>query len=168
MADGTTGATVAAVYADGGVIHGNPSHIGGMWAWRHVDAEGNVIAQDSGITHGWTTNNQAEFIAAVRALEALPNGWSGKLCLDSRNTLGRLCWQWKLKNLPAEWTKRGTIVLWRLGKIEAVQLKGHPSTADLEAGHTAKGELVSIHNQWCDHACNEQAARYLSQLGIAS
>jgi ribonuclease HI len=159
---------ITAIYCDGGVIARNPSPVGGTWAWCHVDAAGARIAQGSGVLPvPGTTNNVAEFCAAVLALEAAPDGWTGRLCSDSQVTLGRLCWGWKLTGLPLDWVQRGSLVLQRLGLVEAVLLQGHPTAADLRAGIGAKrGYPVSAHNVFCDQACSREAAAWLARVAL--
>lgn len=165
--------TVVAVYTDGGCITRNPSDVGVTWAYCFVNAAGERIASDSGVISAPPgrplTNNQAEYAAAVRALEALPAGWSGPLYSDSQNTLGRLCWGWATRNLPPAWVARGQAALARLGPITPVLLQGHPTAADLRAGVGAKRGLpVSIHNCWADQECTRQATAYLQQKGAAA
>lgn len=155
---------IVAVYCDGGVICRNPSPYGGTWAWIALDAAGEVVARDSGvIAEPGTTNNVSEFVAAVRALESLPNDWSGKLYSDSQVTLGRLAWQWSLNGLPLEWVARGANVLQRMGFFEPVLLQGHPTRAELEAGVGRRhGYPVSKWNVECDKECGRLAAEYLA------
>jgi ribonuclease HI len=159
---------IVAVYADGGVIERNPSPLGGTWAWCHVDAVGARLAHGSGVLAvPGTTNNVSEFAAAVLALEALPDGWAGQLCSDSQITLGRLCWGWTLTGLPLDWVHRGSVVLARLGTLTPVLLQGHPTAADLRRGTGAKrGYPVSVHNVWCDAACQREAVAYRSRLAL--
>jgi hypothetical protein len=112
------------------------------------------------------TNNHTEFIAATLALEAMPEGWSGKLCSDSQITLGRLFENWKIKNLPKNVYVRGLAALEKLGTVEPILLQGHPTKADLLRGIGAKrGYPVSIFNVWCDEECGRQAKAYLRSLG---
>ena len=157
---------IVAVYSDGGVIQRNPSPIGGTWAWCAVDKHNTRIAHASGVTpapyEDTISNNVMEFIAAVRALESLPDGWTGTLYSDSQVTLGRLCQGWKLTGLPLGWIQRGSAVIQRLGTITPILLQGHPTKADLERGIGAKrGYPVSEHNVWCDQACQAVARQYL-------
>lgn len=160
--------TVAALYADGGVLGRNPSQTGGMYAWRHVAADGTVVREGSGLvlmpgdytaatlmaqdvpfvymptkhTDGrpveYVTNNATEFYAVLDALEALPDGWSGNVCSDSSITLGRLCRSYALRNIPRLWVERGARVRQRLGLLTPVLLQGHPTPDDLRRGVGAK------------------------------
>jgi ribonuclease HI len=162
------GSEIAAIYCDGGVIAKNPSPYGGTWAWVAVDAAGELVRQDSGtIDARGITNNVTEFVAAIYALEAVPQGWSGTLYSDSQVTLGRLFHGWALGGLGVRLINRGSAVLKRLGKVEPVLLQGHPTKADLEAGIDKKRGLpVSRFNQLCDQECQRLARRYLQQLGL--
>jgi hypothetical protein len=176
--------TIVAAYADGGVIQCNPSPIGGTWAACHVTADGARVWEASGVIPAGSfpiSNNYAEYVAALRALEALPPGWSGRLYSDSRITLGRLCGEWwegaihhtqaicySLNGLPADEIARGRSVLGRLGPFVGVLLQGHPTRADLARGVGAKrGFPVSIHNVWADDACNRTAHAYLTGRAFA-
>lgn len=157
---------IVAVYADGGCILRNPSPYGGTWAYCLVDAAGQRVQGESGVitVAGETvSNNLAEFVAVVMGLEALPAHWSGRVCSDSKVTLGRLFWQWRLRLLPDEWVIRGGEALERLGPLTPVLLDGHPTRAHLAAGIGKRGHPVSEHNVWCDAACGEQAREYLAQ-----
>lgn len=158
---------IIALYADGGLIGRNPSPIGGTWAWCGVTAGGVRIIERSGSIPAPggrpITNNHTEFIAATLALEAMPDGWSGKLYSDSQITLGRLFWRWAIRNLPKNVYVRGIAALERLGNVEPVLLQGHPTKADLLHGIGAKRGLpVSEHNVWCDQACGREALIFKS------
>jgi ribonuclease HI len=159
-----------ALYTDGGVIKKNPSEWGGTYAWCGVNERGERVVVGSGlILAAGMTNNIAEFVAAVSALEMMPDQWSGKLYSDSQITLGRLCWGWKLMGIPPEWATRGSAVLKRLGEIEPVLLQGHPTRADLAAGIGKKRNLpVSEHNVWADRECQRIAEEYLRTLPAES
>jgi ribonuclease HI len=166
---------IAEVYADGGVVLQNPSPYGGTWAWCFVDEHGAIAAYESGFMHCLeaiplpVTNNIMEFIAVVRALEALPEGWSGKLYSDSKVTLGRFFDGWPLRNIPTWWARRGEIqIKQRLGRIEPVLLVGHPTRLELKEGvsrrHTPLGTPVSRFNVFCDEECRRQAGELMSEL----
>jgi ribonuclease HI len=161
---------IVALYADGGCIARNPSPLGGTWAFCQVDAAGQRLGGWGGVLPappgGTISNNLTEFVAAVLALESVPVGWTGTLYTDSNVTRGRLVDGWALNGLPQEWIKRGAAALQRHTHhghltFRAVLLQGHPTAADLRAGVGAKRGLpVSVHNCWCDHECQRQAARY--------
>lgn len=163
---------IIAVYADGGVIGRNPSPYGGTWAYTHVNADGERIAEDSGtIVPEWAgvdlvTNNLTELYAVVRGLLALPAGWSGVVYSDSQITLGRLFHGWAWNNIP-EWLYRDAeAAMGRLAwtRCEPVLLDGHPSKAQLAAGIGKRGNRVSMHNVWCDKACGAQARAFLAEM----
>lgn len=156
---------VAALYADGGVIGKNPSTIGGTWAWAHVDVNSERIKTASGIITPTEarmpaiTNNLTELYAIVLGLEALPAAWAGTVYSDSWVSLQRVFFAAKLNHVPTWLVER----LWNLqktGQLRAVQwqlLDGHPTKAQLEAGRGKRGNLVSVHNVWCDEACQRLA-----------
>jgi ribonuclease HI len=155
----TCGDRIVAVYADGGVVDANPSPFGGVWAWCAVDEHDERIVRRSGFvpnteTHQMTNNN-TEIIALVKALEALPDGWSGLVCSDSKIALGTLFWGYNARKQPACIVKRGMAAVARLGTIETMLLQGHPTKEDLCNGIGKKRKLpVSKHNVWCDKQCN--------------
>lgn len=160
---------IVAVYTDGGVIKKNPSAIGGTWAWCAVDAEGNRVAQASGVVPAplgrTVSNNHTEQIALVKAMEALPEGWSGRFYSDSQVALGRVFLNWATNNLPKNIIERTNAARLRLGKCDWRLLQGHPTKAELEAGWGVKRELpVSVHNVWCDKACTREAKAYMERL----
>lgn len=163
----------ATLYADGGVIAFNPSPYGGTWAWCGVDLAGERFATSSGIVptepgEPPITNNQMEWIACVRALDSLPDGWSGILASDSQVTLGRLFSGWAMSNLPELWIKRWFQVKKRLGTVTPMLLKGHPTPYELKTGRTAKGAPVSPHQVWCDEECSRLAVEFLREQGRAA
>lgn len=156
---------VIAVYADGGCIQKNPSPYGVMWAWCGVNADDQRIVERGGVipstpTRQWT-NNIAEQVALVLALEAMPDGWSGMVCSDSQIALGRLFKDWRTRNLPENVTRRGHVAIARLGVLEPVLLQGHPSAAELATGVGSKnGFPVSAHNVWADKKCQQVGRDY--------
>jgi ribonuclease HI len=160
---------VVSLYADGGCIKSNPSTIGGVWAWCAVDAQGNRVIERGGVVPATEaraiTNNHMEQIAITLALEAMPDGWSGKVYSDSQIALGRVFKGWRIRNLPANVAKRSAAAVARLGRIEIVLLQGHPTKADLARGIGAKRGLpVSKHQVWCDKECGRQAKAFLEKL----
>ena len=163
---------VVKIFTDGGVIKKNPSAIGGTWAWCGVDADGNRIAERSGVVpatdNRTVSNNHTEQIAITLALEAMPDGWSGTVCSDSMIALGRVFKGWKENNLPENISRRSREAVARLGRIETVLLQGHPTKADLEWGIGKKrGFPVSEQNVWCDKACGLEAKKYLESLELS-
>jgi ribonuclease HI len=156
-----------AVYADGGVIESNPSTFGGTWAFCQVDASGQRILERSGVipfaSVGWPiTNNFSELTALIEALESLPDGWSGLVHSDSQVSLGRLFKGWALRGIPVELFQRATNAIARLGSLQPVRLDGHPTVEQLRAGVGKRGGPVSIHQVWCDTACNTEARRFMA------
>lgn len=156
------GQLVISLYCDGGVVKKNPSPFAGTWAWCGVNASGERIIEQGGLVPvkagQFITNNHTEQMAIVRALEAMPDGWSGTVYSDSQIALGRVFCGWRTINLPRNVINRTAAALARMGKIEHVLLQGHPTKADLKRGIGAKrGFPVSIHNVWCDEECGRQA-----------
>jgi ribonuclease HI len=159
--------SVIALYTDGGVVLRNPSSIGGTWAWCGVDEKYERVCCESGLVlapSGRTlSNNVMEYVAVVRALEAMPDGWSGILYSDSMVTLGRIFRGWKLRKLPANAIQRAGAALARLGTLTPVLVKGHPSRAELEQGIAVGGLPVSGHNRWCDQECSRLARQCVAE-----
>jgi ribonuclease HI len=159
---------VVALYADGGCIRKNPSPFGGTWAWCGVSAAGERIIERGGVVEAkpgqFITNNHMEQIAITLALEAMPEGWSGRVLSDSQVALGRVFRGWARRNLPRNVSERSARAVKRLGRIETVLLQGHPTRADLEAGTGKKRGLpVSEHNVWCDGECSRRAALFMAE-----
>lgn len=162
---------VIAVYADGGLIHSNPSTTGGTWATCHVDADGERVWSRSGVIladaadplFAEVGNNQCEFYALLNGLEALPDGWSGTVYTDSLLTIRRFrdLERTGLAGIPNDWRRRAAVTLGRLGQLAYVLLDGHPTRVQLAAGVGKRGNPVSEHNVFCDKACTAEAKRYL-------
>src|SRR6266542_3390205 len=137
--------TVTHVYADGGCILGNPSEHGGTWAYLHVNgpADQKVAGRSGLITTArfgaLVTNNVTEFYAVLKALEALPDGWSGPIHSDSTCTItrwrGRPRW---IDGIPYQWQRRMAVVKARLGELDWIHLAGHPTAEELERGRRLK------------------------------
>jgi len=92
------------LYVDGGVIGGNPSAIGGTYAYRLLGEAGALVQCARVLTTfqvgGHVTNNQTEMMALLAGLKRLPDGFNGKIFSDSQVTLGRAFMGWKWKNIP--------------------------------------------------------------------
>lgn len=153
---------VAAVYADGGIVGRNPSKVGGTWAYCRCDAvgvrldwrAGSVTPEEAGRAE--VTNNFTELLAAVLALEGLPDGWAGTLYTDSQITAYRVGRERsKFAGIPEPLVARVAAVRARLGRYRVVLLGGHPSYAELAAGKRRDGLPCSWHNVFCD----KQASR---------
>lgn len=160
---------IVEVYADGGVVTENPSPIGGTWAWCHVDEQGERVASGSGGAgpeffglHAGecVSNNVTEFYALLKAIEPLPEGWSGRILSDSGVTLTRFKRPEgaRMKGLPPSLVGFMRVAVARLGEVEWVLLGGHPNRKQLAEGVRKDGKPVSQHNVWCDKKCNEHAA----------
>lgn len=164
---------VVELYCDGGVIwDGSPgaSKFGGTWAWLGIDADGNVVIEQSGVVESTATrhvtNNHTEQIAIVKALEAMPDGWSGKLKSDSWVAVCRVFENGRRKNLPQNISDRSEAAVARLGKIEWTLLAGHPTKAELETGISVRkpGMPVSIYDVRVDELCTMESKNYKKKL----
>jgi ribonuclease HI len=159
---------VSRLYADGGVIHSNPSEIGGMWAFRAVTENGVVILEHGGVVPATSqrriTNNQTEVIALVLALEAMPEGWSGKVYSDSQFALGVMFEELRWRTAPPNVLQRAEAAVARAGQITAIHLKGHPTQAELAKGFARCGTPVSVHQVWCDKKCTELGRSYVARM----
>lgn len=166
-------AQVESAFADGGCVLLNPSPHGGTWAWCHVNAAGERVREAGGhvtpaeIGMGTVSNNQTEFLALLLCLEALPDGWGGKVFSDSGVTIGRFRDGDKTKGVPPVWVRRLASVRHRLGELEYVLLGGHPSKKELAAGVRKDGKPVSEFNVWCDRECQRQAKQITPTTVVA-
>lgn len=182
-----------AVYCDGGLLSRNPSEIGGTWAFCAVDDDGRKVGFKSGVVYAEdlarnvrnnndiplareiVSNNHTEHIAIVRAIEALPFGWSGTILSDSNVALTRVQSDYELvtlgkrrfpaaeNNLWPSISRRSKEAVARLGVVSFVLLQGHPTKADLERGIGAKRNLpVSIYQVWCDKRCEQEKRKYVA------
>jgi len=164
-------AIIERVYADGGVCLKNPSPIGGSWAWLQVahdevlrEASGHVTPGQAGFPGGTVSNNFTELLAAVLALEALPDGWCGTLYTDSQVTLYRLTGSRKFGGIPEPLRRRCQAQLARVGFVRVVLLGGHPSRKDLAAGYRRDGLPVSKFNVRADELCGLRARELAASL----
>lgn len=166
-----------AVFSDGGMVpDGRPIHsrsiLGGTYAWVQVNmAQGLQIASAGGLIlpsqYGLRdiTNNLTEMVAALSAIDAWPDGYTGVLYLDSEVTMNRIWDNWKLEGLPS------TLVGWlrrvkRGAKVEQLSpqlVAGHPTQRDLARGYDVKRRPVSPWNVWVDLECQRFAQQYLEQ-----
>lgn len=176
---------IVAVYSDAGLIPEpvvkckNPSRYGGTWAYCWVNDKDERCGENWGavVTKGkmvhWPTlveltelesieNNLIELYAAVRALEYLPVGWSGKFCCDNELTLNRLFGTAAWNAVPAKLRQRGHEVVERFNQVEPVLIEGHPAKKYLVLGVGKSGRPVSKHNVWCDERCTLMAKSWLS------
>jgi ribonuclease HI len=167
---------IISLYADGGVIRKNPSPYGGTWAFCGVNAAGERVIEHGGVvpvkdTAHPITNNQTEQIAIVRALEAMPDGWSGTLHSDSFVALSRVFENASVRNLPKSIQMRTHAAKARLGKVDWVLLKGHPNKEQLIAGQAPSSSgrrmlPVSEHQVWCDEECGRQADAFMDKQRV--
>lgn len=154
------------VFADGSTIAANPSPIGGAFAWCHVERSQRIVEACGIIPAGWLglkaiTNNLSELVAAVEAVEALPDGCECVLYSDSRITLHRLNHAEKWNGIPDELRWRAEAVKPRIYRVKL--LAGHPTKKQLVNGRGRKGYMVSIHNVWADSRCRELGFEYASR-----
>jgi ribonuclease HI len=158
------------IYTDGGVVLKNPSMIGGTYGFVLVShqlpslgSDGREIYAGNGFVPRYderpVTNNWMEQIAIIKALEMMPEGWSGKICSDSDIALGRVFGRYtRMNNLPPNIINRTKEVLSRLGKLEHELVAGHPTKIDLSRSYKIKNGIkwrVSKWNVLADKLCNE-------------
>lgn len=149
------------VFVDGGIVGRNPSEIGGTWAWCEVidgervqEQSGSVTPEEIGLPR--VTNNFTELLAAVLALEAMPDGWCGTLYTDSKITLYRLKGSRKFAGIPDSLRERCERQRERL-RFEVVLLGGHPTVLEMYRGRRSDGTPVSCWNVWADRQCGREA-----------
>lgn len=158
----------ASIYSDGGVIGRNPSPRGGTWAYCLVDARNRRCGHDNGVVTPdevglpAISNNLTEFLAALRGLEAVPDGWSGTLWTDSEVTCSRLVGGRCSPSLPDEFWERARAAFRRLGPVVVNLVGGHPKPHELARGYRTVPTIggrrrlpVSHHNVFCDRLCGE-------------
>jgi ribonuclease HI len=168
---------VRAVYSDGGVVGGNPSRVGGTWAFvyatepagggRLFAASGHVAAAEVAPLP-WVSNNLTEVVALVIALEQLPAGWAGPVYSDSLNAIRAVgSYRDRPEYLPPAVWDRVPAARERLGILEFVLLGGHPTRAELAAGVRRDGKPVSVHNVHCDQLCTEAKRAFVREGVVA-
>ena len=156
------------LYCDGGVCGPNPSLIGGTWAWVMVGND-KVLNEDSGFIEPddlgveKITNNLSELYAALRGIEALPEGFDGKVWTDSIITLYRLTDSLAFKGVP-DWLMERVKLARKNRKwcYECVLVGGHPTKRELAQGCRDDGRVVSKWNVWCDTKCKEISKKWSS------
>lgn len=175
---------ITALFSDGGLVGPNPSPKGGTWSWCGVAKDGEHIMEQAGyllpntvdrtkcpgnpsVGSDVVSNNDVEWYAAMRALEAMPDGWSGILVSDSKLTLDRLQ---KLRDgehlmtFRMDWASRARSAFKKLDQVRFKHMPGHPNLAEQAAGFKTKKDgtqvQVSRHQQWCDSTCTEWAKTY--------
>jgi hypothetical protein len=103
-------------------------------------------------------------LAAVQAMEALPDGWHGTLYTDSQVTLLRLTSGRSFNGIPDALVARLRAAQARLGRYGVVLVGGHPTRAELHAGFRKDGLPVSWHNVFVDRLCRDLAQSVLSKV----
>ncbi len=156
------------IYCDGGVIGPNPSDLGITWAWvmpfpkdtKLYEASGVLEPDDLGMP--LLSNNHAELVAALRALEFVGPCWRGTLFTDSNVTKHRLEGRGSFDGLSRSLEARLVRVRETMG-CEVVLLAGHPTLAELKQGFKIKpsGPLpTSSWNVYCDQTCAALAGNF--------
>ena len=152
------------LFCDGGVVHVNPSPVGGTWAWVLV-FEDEALNQKSGFIapaqDNVITNNHTEYLAVLEALEYILESprlygeteytiWS-----DSKITLGRFSLGWRCTNIPDEWLAQTD---WLFDKIKSMDVHLHWQYVK---GHVVKRKQQWEHrwNSYVDDLCKKQAVR---------
>lgn len=166
------------VYVDGGCIGSNPSALGGTWAWCFVDEKGQRTDSECGhvtpqmISLPLVTNNLTELLAAIHAMEALPDGWDGTIHTDSQVTWRRItrtplttasgkpAKPQKFKGIPVQVRVRLNLAMARMGKYNVATVGGHPTGKHFADGHKG-GAAVSVHNMFVDDLCNKAKEIFL-------
>lgn len=166
-------------YVDGGILGRNPSTEGGTWCAIFVSADDRTeLFRASGVVRpkGYyghvrpecdrelnvpsVENNLTELIAAVQALERLPDTWKGVLFSDSQNTIRRLTAKHpKFGGVPPELYARVSAQRKRFPALKCVLLDGHPNAEQLLAGIGKRGYPVSRWNHLADQECCRLAGK---------
>jgi ribonuclease HI len=157
------------LFTDGGCSRKNPSPYGISWAYVAADENDTIIKQDSGAISTAlcgkfkASNNLAEMIAAVKALEFAAHTQVQKATLysDSELTLNRIFKDYSKDGLPKNVTARLGTAVAKINKLDGVLVGGHPSKKELKAGVGKKGLPVSEYNVLCDKLCKEEAKTLL-------
>lgn len=156
------------LFTDGGVIHKNPSPIGGSFAF--VVAVNNVpVHESSGFIpplYGDVTNNMSELYAVVAAVRficenkhLIDGRQKFNLVTDSKVTAARLNSNRDgilLQGWPDALADHLTVTRKKIREFcESVHIvSGHPTKEELEEGFNKKGNPVHRFNVRCDELCN--------------
>lgn len=148
------------VYADGASFRDG---MFGTWAWCHVNAKDERVAEATGVVHRDDFKRQVyassmEVLALLHGLEALPDRWSGIARSDSQGALKVLSGQ-SLGRIPMPWATRIRLVRRRLGTITLEWIRAHPKPSELANGHRF-GVPVSEHNVYVDRRCHQESVRW--------
>ena len=153
------------IYCDGGTAGPNPSRLGGAWCWCGIvddeivrEETGTIFPSDIGLPT--VSCNITELLAAIHALEEMPDSWNGRLYTDSLVTRSRLLKKNpKLTGVPQKLRDRLFAVRKRFPHIKAIQIAGHPTAIDLARGYrvnkNSKRIPTSVHHVHCDAICTE-------------
>lgn len=174
------------LFADGGVISGNPSDAGGTAAWAlHYIGPFGVIHYRWGAyliapMHGPVSNNYTEMEAVLLGLDFLSRDTVRRvdfIVSDSLTTLRRIFetvpWSSSTDQRATD-SQRTRLQLCRdlsliTRQTRGILLSGHPSPAQLAAGVGKNGYPVHPANAWCDTACTAIArvvALVAQDLGV--
>lgn len=156
------------IYTDGGLLSRNPSSLGCTCAFVAVEEDRvieemawRIVPREIGMED--VSSNIAELLAVIFALRWVGTeqpGWAGLLHTDSEVTATRLrrlsCGlQPKFTGVPSAVQRWLRHAIGRVGNFGIVEIAGHPTKAELEAGKDKKAGLpVSKWNVRCDKLCN--------------
>jgi ribonuclease HI len=163
------------LYTDGSTPLKNPSPVGITYAFLVVDTSGIVIHEESG--HLKTkdcgtylaSNNLAEMIAAVKALEYVAENIKEAdekvtLCTDSELTAFRMFRGYSIAKLPKNVCSRLGTAFASIEEagitLDFQLLAGHPTRADLAQGYKEKKGRqlpVSLYNVRVDKMCKDES-----------
>lgn len=157
------------LYTYGGCIKKNPSIIGGTWAYCLVDANENLLYEDSGVltpskVGGPVTNNQTELYAVIRGLQTIQRDMIVHILSDSEITLGRIFKSYSMENIP-DWMieqlddEKSRLYLFK--DFKHTLLSGHPTKSQLETGIGKRGHPTSKWNKRADYLCRLAGDEYL-------
>lgn len=109
------------------------------------------------------TNNLTELLAALYALESVPDNWNGTIFTDSRITLFRVTNGVKFAGIPQGMIDRA-MKLRRNRKYKCSLVGGHPTREELKKGFKRKNGLpVSQFNVFVDGQCKKAIKDFLGK-----
>lgn len=180
------------LYCDGSTAFKNPSPYGIAWAFIVTDENDEKIYEEAGVVTAQNckgfkaSNNLAEMLAAVKALEYASNNLDyiirvsvgpAELTLysDSELTLNRLFRGYSMKLLPKNVQDRATAVVSKIKRdyyvhLQPVLLAGHPTKKQLAEGFKTKNNWnypVSKWNVECDKLCSDAARKLIPSDGTS-
>jgi hypothetical protein len=179
--------TIEQIYTDAAIIEEDePVHVG-VWAFRRVGQGDLVLSERVGIVTpadlgaDCINSGVAEMYAILRALEACPPGWIGRVWTDNTEALRWCCLVYQWLTMGNQATRDGHVGLMRagvplmlwtrcyeamaeMGSVGFSLLAGHASDADFAAGFKIRrsGEALNVspHNSACDSLCRREATRW--------